>query len=113
MLSSQWCGNHIRFDETHYENEKLKEEIEELKQERNFFELEFHKTLEHQGNDSEEYEKEIKQLNEEIEELKQELRDKKPVIFQKTYQIQKEEIEKLKEENKKLQEIINQKIHVS
>lgn len=33
MLSTQWCGEHIRFDETYYENVKLKDEIKQLKEE--------------------------------------------------------------------------------
>lgn len=40
--------------------------IEKLKKERDFFNEEFHKTLQHQADDSEQYEKEIKSLKEEI-----------------------------------------------
>ena len=40
-------------------------QIKKLKKERDFFESEFHKTLEHQANDCEEYEKQIENLKKE------------------------------------------------
>jgi len=40
----------------------LMEENKKLKEERDLFEVEFHKTLEHQANDCEEYEKQIEEL---------------------------------------------------
>ena len=46
-------------------------------------------------------------LKEENEQLTAELRKKNPVIFQKTYQLQKEEIETLKAQNEKLKDVIN------
>lgn len=49
--------NHIR---------ELEAENKKLKQERDFFESEFHKTLQHQADDTEHYEKENKELRKEI-----------------------------------------------
>ncbi len=43
------------------------ERIKKLKQERNLFEVEFHKTLECQAEEEEKYEKEIKKLKEKLE----------------------------------------------
>ena len=53
-----------------YKEHKI--EIMKLKEERNIFEVEFHKTLQHQADDTEEYEKQIKKLKAENEELKEE-----------------------------------------
>ena len=49
---------------------KLKEENKTLKKQRDFFHQEFHKTLQCQADDTEEYEKQIKELKEENKTLK-------------------------------------------
>jgi len=67
-----------------------KEENKKLKEERDFFQLEFHKTLQHQADDTEHYEKENKKLKEEIAH--------KNKLFGEWC----EENKKLKEENEKL-----------
>lgn len=41
---------------------RLQRQFDEIKKERDFFQVEFHKTLEHQANDCEEYEKQIEEL---------------------------------------------------
>jgi len=56
-------GDTSIFTATLYET-KLKKEIIQLKEERDFFEQEFHKTLQCQADDMEEYEKQIKKLKE-------------------------------------------------
>lgn len=52
-------------DKVFWEIKKLKKENEKLKKERDFFECEFHKTLEHQANDCEQYEKQVENLKKE------------------------------------------------
>jgi len=51
----------------------FEEDMKKLKEERDLFEVEFHKTLEHQANDCESYEKENEKLKEENKKLKETL----------------------------------------
>ncbi len=73
--------------------EERDEENERLKKERDDFEVQFHKTLENQANDSEEYEKQIENLKLELKAVKD-----ANVMFMKRY-------EKKVEEEKKIDEV--------
>ena len=76
---------------------KLKAENKKLKEERDFFHEEVHKTLQHQADDSEQYEKEIKSLKDQVfhEHTKDEIKE----IYRVSMEL-KEENKKLKQENK-------------
>jgi len=87
--------------------EDLEAEIKKLKEERDFFQLEYHKSLEIYADDSEHYEKEIKKLKEEQFDNMEELAKRDGMclvdihLYDKLIQ-QEEENKQLKEENKKL-----------
>ena len=109
--------------------EELKAENKKLKEERDFFHEEVHKTLQHQADDSEQYEKEIKSLKDQVfhehtkdeikeiyrvsMELKEENKKLKAELEEKEEEVSlinseemenEEDIAKLKEENKKLKQ---------
>ena len=77
--------------ELHKEIKRLKQENMNIKKEKLFFQSTFHNTLENQADDSEHYEKEIKELKEKLQ-LFERLRD------QDTYSIKR--LEKLNREVK-------------
>ena len=81
------------------EIESLKKENKKLKvlgEQCDFFQLELHKTLEHQANDCEEYEKQIKELREQLNEESQERLKNKECWMntQKEYHKLKDQIER-------------------
>jgi len=92
---------------TQHERDFYKKKVVELKGERDFFESEFHKTLQHQADETEHYEEENKKLEGEIKRLKEE-QEYQPkgsrIDPEGLHDYMKEEIDKLKEENKKLKE---------
>ena len=85
---------------TQHERDFYKKKVVELKGERDFFESEFHKTLQHQADETEHYEEENKKLEGEIKRLKEE-QEYQP----KGSRIDPEGLhDYMKEENKKLTE---------
>ena len=99
---------------TQHERDFYKKKVVELKGERDFFESEFHKTLQHQADETEHYEEENKKLEGEIKRLKEE-QEYQPkgsrIDPEGLHDYMKEEIDRLKEENKQLQAHYDNSIH--
>ena len=86
------------YDRLWDENASNEEEIKELKEERDFFHQEFHKTLQHQADDMEQYEKEIKKLQAHYDKTTSKEHCWANAEFAKKFEAYSIENEKLKEE---------------